>query len=61
MWGDCAQCGHGPANTHFWDARKYRHTWCQLCVVCGRRERDHGAYMHHFIACQCPEYREVAA
>lgn len=59
MWGDC-QCGHGPANTHRWDSRTYRHTVCLICVQCGGKERDHSPYGHQYRRCSCLEYQGAA-
>lgn len=60
MWGSCV-CNHGPANnTHFWDTRKHRHTFCEACVVCGRKERDHNPFGHDYQRCGCLEYQETA-
>ena len=58
MWGDCAQCGHGPANTHFWNGR--RSTYCEVCVVCGQKPAEHSPYGHDYRRCGCDQYQEAA-
>jgi hypothetical protein len=61
MWGECANCGHGPhRSTHRWDANRYQYTYCTQCTDCDRPERLHGPGTHRFNRCSCNEFREAA-
>lgn len=58
MWAECS-CGHGPHRaTHAWIDNRYRA--CQVCVVCGRKSREHSPFGHQFQRCSCAEYQEAS-